>query len=77
MDRTGANFLRCVGHQDPSEGNPVPLQLNIGSEENFTGVIDLVKMKAINWAMTRAYPSTTKTSRPSYGTGARNAHEPG
>ena len=32
------------------KGNPVPLQLNIGSEENFKGVIDLVKMKAINWS---------------------------
>ncbi|MBL0503211.1 elongation factor G [Aeromonas caviae] len=50
MDRTGANFLRCVEHiKTRLKGNPVPLQLNIGSEENFKGVIDLVKMKAINW----------------------------
>ncbi|WP_270793644.1 MULTISPECIES: elongation factor G [unclassified Aeromonas] len=51
MDRTGANFLRCVEHiKTRLKGNPVPLQLNIGSEENFNGVIDLVKMKAINWS---------------------------
>ncbi|BEE16002.1 MULTISPECIES: elongation factor G [Aeromonas] len=50
MDRTGANFLRCVEHiKTRLKGTPVPLQLNIGSEENFKGVIDLVKMKAINW----------------------------
>lgn len=51
MDRTGANFMRCVEHiKTRLKGNPVPLQLNIGSEENFKGVIDLVKMKAINWS---------------------------
>ncbi|MFB2866466.1 elongation factor G [Aeromonas sp. MdU4] len=51
MDRTGANFLRCVEHiKTRLKGVPVPLQLNIGSEENFKGVVDLVKMKAINWS---------------------------
>ena len=51
MDRTGANYLRCVEHiKTRLKGVPVPLQLNIGSEENFKGVIDLVKMKAINWS---------------------------
>ena len=51
MDRTGANYLRCVEHiRTRLKGVPVPLQLNIGSEENFKGVIDLVKMKAINWS---------------------------
>lgn len=51
MDRTGANFLRCVEQiKSRLKGNPVPLQLNIGAEENFKGVIDLVKMKAINWS---------------------------
>ncbi len=51
MDRTGANFLRCVEHiKTRLKGKPVPLQLNICSEENFKGVIDLVKMKAINWS---------------------------
>ncbi|MGY3928749.1 elongation factor G [Aeromonas simiae] len=50
MDRTGANFLRCVEQiKTRLKGVPVPLQLNIGAEENFKGVIDLVKMKAINW----------------------------
>ena len=50
MDRTGANFLRGVEHiKTRQKGTPVPLQLNIGSEENFKGVVDLVKMKAINW----------------------------
>ncbi|WP_270806644.1 elongation factor G [Aeromonas sp. QDB62] len=51
MDRTGANFLRCVEHiKTRLKGVPVPLQLNIGAEENFKGVVDLVKMKAINWS---------------------------
>jgi elongation factor G len=51
MDRTGANYLRCVEHiKTRLKGVPVPLQLNIGSEENFKGVVDLVKMKAINWS---------------------------
>ena len=51
MDRTGANYLRCVEHiKTRLKGTPVPLQLNIGAEENFKGVIDLVKMKAINWS---------------------------
>ena len=51
MDRTGANFLRCVEHiKTRLKGTPVPLQLNIGAEENFKGVVDLVKMKAINWS---------------------------
>jgi elongation factor G len=50
MDRTGANFLRCVEQiKTRLKGNPVALQLNIGEEENFKGVVDLVKMKAINW----------------------------
>lgn len=50
MDRTGANFLCCVEHiKTRLKGTPVPLQLNIGAEENFKGVVDLVKMKAINW----------------------------
>jgi len=50
MDRTGANFLRCVEQiKTRLKGNAVALHLNIGAEENFKGVIDLVKMKAINW----------------------------
>lgn len=50
MDRMGANFLKVVGQLKARLGaNPVPLQLAIGAEEKFTGIIDLVKMKAINW----------------------------
>ena len=50
MDRTGADFYE-VERQivDRLKGNPVPIQLPIGAEENFQGVIDLVKMKAIVW----------------------------
>jgi elongation factor G len=50
MDRTGANFLRVVGQiKDRLGANPVPIQLPIGAEEEFEGVIDLVKMRAIYW----------------------------
>lgn len=50
MDRMGANFLKVVDQMEKRLGaNPVPLQLAIGAEEKFTGVVDLVKMKAINW----------------------------
>ena len=50
MDRAGANFLRVVGQIKSRLGHtPVPVQLAIGSEENFAGQIDLVKMKAIYW----------------------------
>lgn len=50
MDRMGANFLKVVGQIKSRLGaNPVPLQLAIGAEDGFTGVVDLVKMKAINW----------------------------
>ncbi|MCX9461176.1 elongation factor G [Vibrio cholerae] len=50
MDRAGADFLRVVGQIKHRLGaNPVPIQLNIGAEEEFKGVIDLIKMKAINW----------------------------
>lgn len=47
MDRTGANFLRAVDDiRQKLKGNAHPLFLNIGAEENFKGLIDLVKMKA-------------------------------
>ncbi len=50
MDRMGANFLKVVSQIKARLGaNPVPLQLAIGAEEEFTGVVDLIKMKAINW----------------------------
>jgi elongation factor G len=50
MDRAGANFLRCVEQiKTRLRGNPVPIQLPIGAEDGFVGVVDLVKMKAIWW----------------------------
>ncbi len=50
MDRAGADFLRVVDQiEERLRAKPVPLQLGIGAEENFKGVIDLVKMKAILW----------------------------
>ncbi len=50
MDRTGANFLKVYEQmRSRLKANPVVLQLPIGAEENFEGVIDLVKMKAIYW----------------------------
>jgi len=50
MDRSGADFLRVVEQIKERLGaNPVPLQLAIGAEEEFEGVIDLIKMKAIYW----------------------------
>jgi elongation factor G len=50
MDRVGSNFLRVVDQIKNRLGaNPVPLQLPIGAEEGFEGVIDLIKMKGIYW----------------------------
>ena len=50
MDRTGANFLRVVEQIRERLGSlAIPLQLPIGAEENFQGVVDLIKMKAIYW----------------------------
>ncbi len=50
MDRQGADFLRVVAQIKQRLGHvPVPIQLAIGAEENFSGQIDLVKMKAIYW----------------------------
>lgn len=50
MDRSGADFLRVVEQIKTRLGaNTVPMQLNIGSEEGFQGVIDLIRMKAIYW----------------------------
>jgi elongation factor G len=50
MDRAGADFLRvCKQIKTRLGGNPVPMQIAIGAEENFEGVIDLISMKAIFW----------------------------
>jgi elongation factor G len=52
MDRAGANFLRVVEMiRQRLRANPVPIQLPIGAEDSFEGVVDLVKMKAIYWDM--------------------------
>ncbi|ACJ19044.1 elongation factor G [Coxiella burnetii] len=50
MDRAGANFLRVVNQvKDRLNANPIPIQLPIGAEEDFKGVIDLIRKKAIYW----------------------------
>ncbi|WP_114239855.1 elongation factor G [Dyella sp. C9] len=52
MDRTGANFYKVVDQLKARLGaNPVPMQVPIGAEDNFEGVVDLLKMKAIVWDM--------------------------
>ncbi len=51
MDRAGADFLKVVGQVKERLGaNPVPMQLAIGAEDEFKGVVDLVKMKTIRWS---------------------------
>ena len=50
MDRAGADFLRvCEQIRTRLGGNPVPMQIAIGAEEDFKGVVDLITMKAIFW----------------------------
>jgi elongation factor G len=50
MDRAGANFMRCIDQiRSRLRGNPVPIQLPVGAEDAFEGVIDLIRMKAIYW----------------------------
>ncbi len=50
MDRTGANFFKVYEQmRSRLKANPIPIQIPIGAEENFKGVVDLVKMKAIVW----------------------------
>jgi elongation factor G len=50
MDRTGANFFRVYDQMKSRlKANPVPIQVPVGAEEQFVGVIDLVKMKAVVW----------------------------
>ena len=51
MDRAGADFPRVVEQiKDRLGANAIPIQIPIGAEENFKGVIDLIRMKAINWS---------------------------
>ncbi|WP_046865358.1 elongation factor G [Microvirga massiliensis] len=51
MDKTGANFFKCVSDiVDRVGGKPVCLQLPVGSESDFRGAVDLIKMKAIVWS---------------------------
>ena len=73
MDRTGANFVKVVEQLKSRLGAyPVPMQLPIGAEENFEGVVDLLKMKAIIWDMAnqgtivrlRRNPGRTWSTRP-------------
>ena len=50
MDRTGANFFKVHDQmRSRLKANPIPIQIPIGAEENFQGVVDLVRMKAIFW----------------------------
>ncbi|MCG5499471.1 elongation factor G [Ectothiorhodospira lacustris] len=50
MDRPGANFLRVIGQiRDRLAANPVPIVIPIGAEDTFSGVVDLLSMKAIYW----------------------------
>ena len=50
MDRAGADFLRVVGQiKDRLGATPVPIQLPIGAEDDFRGIIDLMRMKALYW----------------------------
>ena len=50
MDRAGADFLRVVEQiRERLGANPIPLQMAIGAEEEFAGVVDLIRMKAIYW----------------------------
>ncbi len=50
MDRAGADFFRCVSEvKERLGGNPIPLQIPIGAEDDFKGVVDLITMKGISW----------------------------
>jgi elongation factor G len=50
MDRVGADFFKCYRQmRERLRANPVPIQIPIGAEEQFAGVVDLVRMKAIYW----------------------------
>jgi elongation factor G len=66
MDRAGADFLRVVGQiKNRLAANPIPLQLPIGAEDQFKGVVDLIKMKAIYWDETSQGMKFSQTDIPS------------
>ena len=61
MDRTGADFYSvCEQIKTKLNGKPVPIQIPIGAEENFLGVVDLIKMKAIVWDIDASMGSNYK-----------------
>ena len=65
MDRAGADFLKVVEQvKDRLGANPVPMQLAIGAEDEFKGVVDLVKMKTIRWSEDDQGPSFTYEDIP-------------
>src|SRR5690606_17439495 len=65
MDRTGADFFRVVQQlKDRLKANPVPVQINLGSEDKFLGQIDLVTMKAIIWNEADQGMTFTETDIP-------------
>ncbi|HEY8053041.1 MAG TPA: elongation factor G [Steroidobacteraceae bacterium] len=50
MDRAGANYFRCIDQiKSRLRANPLPIQIPIGAEDAFEGVVDLIRMKAIYW----------------------------
>ena len=78
MDRTGANFFKVVEQLKSRLGAyPVPMQMPIGAEEGFEGVVDLMKMKVDpsgTWP-TRAPGSSTVTFRPTWPMSAKTMRE--
>ncbi len=77
MDRTGANFNKVVEQLRSRLGAyPVPMQMPIGAEDNFEGVVDLVKMKSIVWDMTNQGTTFTYADIPEHMLEqAKKAHE--
>jgi len=77
MDRTGADFERVVGQiRDRLGARPVPIQLPIGAEEDFEGVIDLVRMRAVYWDTATMGTSYEARDIPAeLNDAAREAHE--
>ena len=76
MDRMGADFRRCVDMiVDRLGANPVPIQLPMGSEAAFVGVIDLVQMKALFWDGDKATEAEVREIPAEYLDEAKKAHE--